>query len=808
MYEAEAQMLKDAEIILKTKKYRVSKNAENTINQIRSSEPSRRVQSGRGSISGRFPSRKMGVTIQFESHKNELAYIYELEHDARVLEYYDQPPSIPLRYKTVNGRNIGFNHTSDFFVLCDDWAGWVECKTEEQLLKLAVTQPNRFHLDEAGNWQCPPGEAYAAQFGLSYKVWSSKDINRVYQRNIEYLEDYFCCDIEHRTNDSIRKIVLTEIEKKLGISLIELYENLEGQATRDDILMLIAHKEIFVDLYENPLSEAESVRIFISTEAEQAYSNIYRVDLALTEKSIDAQIVKVETGKLINWDGKVWRIANLGATNITFIDDFGASSDIPIQILEELVRAGKITNVSTENIAESHPEVEKRLQSASIEDFKEANKRRLAVLANLEGTELPFEVSERTLYRWTSAYERARKTFGYGYLGLLPKPRIGNAADKLSPESRKLLQTFISNSYESPKQKKKRIVYGEYRLACEGKGIEPASYKTFRKEINKRPRVELILKRKGRRAAYQEQPFYLRLDRDTPRHGEHPFHIVHIDYTELDLELVDSYTGKKMGKAWLGLAISASTRRILAIYLSFDPPSRSSDMMLIREIVKRYGRMPQIIVVDGGSNFEAIYFETLLALFECTKKTRPPAEPRSGSVIERIFGTTNTQFIHNLQGNTQIMKLVRQVTKSVHPMNHAVWNLPKLWDYLCVYCYEIYEKIEHPALGQSPREAFALQMQLHGQRSHRLIPYDNNFKLMTLPTTIKGTAKVEFNRGIKINTFITGQRRLVILKSKGLESKSDWILLTSEKPLLWFGNAGWSVIQNITIFSKDVLNAL
>jgi putative transposase len=34
----------------------------------------------------------MGVTIQFESHRHELAAIFELEHDSSVIEYYDQPP--------------------------------------------------------------------------------------------------------------------------------------------------------------------------------------------------------------------------------------------------------------------------------------------------------------------------------------------------------------------------------------------------------------------------------------------------------------------------------------------------------------------------------------------------------------------------------------------------------------------------------------------------------------------------------------------------------------------------------------------
>ncbi|MCA1604225.1 MAG: hypothetical protein LC775_01785 [Acidobacteria bacterium] len=43
----------------------------------------------------------MGVTIQFESHKNELARIRELEYDPEVLEYYDQPPSIKLTRQSL-----------------------------------------------------------------------------------------------------------------------------------------------------------------------------------------------------------------------------------------------------------------------------------------------------------------------------------------------------------------------------------------------------------------------------------------------------------------------------------------------------------------------------------------------------------------------------------------------------------------------------------------------------------------------------------------------------------------------------------
>src|SRR6266496_5411713 len=84
----------------------LSEASRSAIDQIRSAPPSRRVGGGRQNVSGRYPSRKMGVTIQFESHRVELAGIYEMEHDGNVLEYYDQPPSICLSYEGHGGKRL------------------------------------------------------------------------------------------------------------------------------------------------------------------------------------------------------------------------------------------------------------------------------------------------------------------------------------------------------------------------------------------------------------------------------------------------------------------------------------------------------------------------------------------------------------------------------------------------------------------------------------------------------------------------------------------------------------------------------
>jgi hypothetical protein len=120
-------------------------------------------------------------------------------------------------------------------------------------------------------------------------------------------------------------------------------------------------------------------------------------------------------------------------------------------------------------------------------------------------------------------------------------------------------------------------------------------------------------------------------------------------------------------------------------------------------------------------------------------------------VCERLFQTANTQFIHNLKENTQITGLTRQVTQSVNPKGQAVWPFEELHRRLTEYAYGVYDTLHHPALGQSPREAYETGLARTGQRAHRLIAYNREFLVHTLPTTSKGTAKIAAGRGIKIH---------------------------------------------------------
>jgi putative transposase len=157
------------------------------------------------------------------------------------------------------------------------------------------------------------------------------------------------------------------------------------------------------------------------------------------------------------------------------------------------------------------------------------------------------------------------------------------------------------------------------------------------------------------------------------------------------------------------------------------------------------------MIVDGGKEFRSRYFEALLNTYGCHKKYRPWAKPRYGAVIERLFGTTNTKFVFNLQGNTQASKTARQMTKAVNPKNQALWPLPDLYSFLCEWAYEVYDQEKHPALGQSPREAWEQGLDQGGPREHRRIRYDDVFRALTLPGSPRETALVYRNHGIQFH---------------------------------------------------------
>lgn len=742
-------MLSDQQLHDWRRRLDLSEKAEQVIRQVRSSEPARRVQGRRGNVRGCFPSRKMGHTIQYESLTNELSAIYLMEyHEEDLIEYWDQPPSFTLRYKTKAGANHGHLHTPDFFVLRQDSAGWEEWKMEDELPALAEKMPARYMHSENEGWHCLPGQDYARQFGLYYHVRSSAEINWELQRNLRFLEDYLRADDPRSLiSEPARSSVKSLLAAHPGMTLSELCGG--ARATTDEIYLLLAANEIFVDLCATPLTEPERVYVYLDQDTAFACSRID--ELRAPSPADGLSSFEIHEGTELSWDGKHWRIINLGESKVSLLDDQEDCRELPHAAVDELIRRGSLRVITSTPQRSDREKASEVISQAGPDALREATRRYRMIEPYLNGfSSTDQTLSARTRQRWMRQYRVAQATHGMGYLGLLPGTR-GNTKPRLPEATRDLMNKFIEDSYETLKQKGKFVVYGQFLLECERQCIQATSYKTFASEINRRPKFEQTLKREGPRAAYSHEPFYYELNSTIPRHGDRPFEIVHIDHTELDVELICTEPRRNLGRPWATFLTDAFSRRLLAVLLLYDPPSYRTNMMILRECVRRHHRFPQTIVVDGGKDFHSLYFDALLASEECTKRIRPAGKSRFGSVIERLFGVSNQQFVHNLQGNTQIMKNVRQVTRSVAPATQAIWTLPLLYERLCEWAYEFYDTRLHGRLEQSPRAAFECGMRLAGARPHRMVHYDEAFRLLTLPSTRSGVAKVIPGNGVKIN---------------------------------------------------------
>lgn len=220
----------------------IKENTKTVIEQIRTSQPLRRVCGGGRNVSGNYSSIKMGRTIQFESHTVELRAI-ELfyEYDDDVIEYWDQAFQFTLKFASANGKNGTHRHIPDFLVIRQNLVCFEEWKPEKTLEKLVVKQPNRYCRGEDGQWHSPPAEEYAQKFGFYYHLRSDIEIDNIKYRNIQYLKGYL--NKNYIVSQEIADTVIAVVASNPGITFAQLRKQ-ANNATIDDINALIATQYI------------------------------------------------------------------------------------------------------------------------------------------------------------------------------------------------------------------------------------------------------------------------------------------------------------------------------------------------------------------------------------------------------------------------------------------------------------------------------------------------------------------------------------------------------------------------------------
>ncbi|WP_088894984.1 Mu transposase C-terminal domain-containing protein [Leptolyngbya ohadii] len=182
------------------------------------------------------------------------------------------------------------------------------------------------------------------------------------------------------------------------------------------------------------------------------------------------------------------------------------------------------------------------------------------------------------------------------------------------------------------------------------------------------------------------------------------------DHTRVDLMVVDQ-VGEVLGRPWLTTVIDTDSRCIMGIHLGMESPSAWVVCLALRHAIlpKQYGSsygleqdwgtygLPEYLYTDGGKDFNSKHIEQVTNELKIVlHQRRYPAE---GGIVERPFGTMNSELFATLPGYTggSVKRRPKQVEKS------ACLTLMELEKHLVRYIVERYNVGIDPRIGDVTR---------------------------------------------------------------------------------------------------------
>lgn len=687
-------------------------------------------------------SRKMGNRHIAAQSRTLLASAARWhEFDREVLEYYTEPHQVTIETRDEDGvvQNRA-QHTFRFLVLgrdvvhLEDWREESDLITMERKDAARAIKVGRFFRDEKGCWHDRDAEKVCNDLGMVYRLRTSRNIPQRFLENIRFLQEY----LDDRTAPMPQ-----EVRARLRSAVAERSVTFQALISEhgfgaDDLFVAIAQGAVYVDLFEDNLRDAEQLYL----HRDQGQREVF---VALRDSEQDQPLLPLpavgmlEPGTTMEYGEKNWQMV------------LAASGDRPEALFESrdghhLVLATDEAEklVLEQGTQEQRNALIERGRRRTLFDLssraKEEAVRKLTAVRQGSGN-----YSRSTMRRTRRIVNESRSTIE-ALIALAGRHSDkGSRTPRFPKLSEELAQQAIEQHYNKPATETSGAkAYDQYLVKCVAIRLPYMSYVTFLKrlEVHADP-----LLRSGKRVAYRDSDIPLTLDIREPVHGLMPHEVLYCDHTLLNLATAGPQR-QDWGKAWLSAGIDGHVPRVRAMYLSYAAPSSMSVLMLLRDYVRRHGRLPRMIVVDGGKEFRCAAFTKFCSIFGIEVRYRGPGRPRGGAPIERMFGVTEQEFLSGLEGNTTQLKEARLTTKSVQPNLFRIWTFPRLYRALEHYLFAVRPTVIHPAIGLTPADFEAFRLEQTGHRKHVSVAFDENLLLLSCPAPPQMMHKVYPHRGI------------------------------------------------------------
>ena len=681
------------------------------IREARDAGPAREIQRRTDTVRTRYQSRKMDRPVLAESRTVELPAIVLYENDKSVFEYWPQPFKIDLLVEGLKNGRTRTQHVPDALLITETGFRVEEWREEQRLLEAAQKNPKRFYKDDAGRWHHVPAEEYLSALNIEYRLRSADELPRILVANLNFLADFARADappVPEEVATAIRTVVH---EKRIVPHLVLVHEH---GFKADQIFQLVFAGEIYANLHTQRLDRVEELLLFRSETIYQAHALTATAEIGLAPPCELA----LRPGSRFIFDGRSLEVVLAGTTSIVARAEDKSTCTLPLALVEQLFRESAIE--VPESARKRTVEYDVSTIVANEKDLGVAM-RRLEAIRNPEGSGIP----ERTLRRYRQAIKGV--TSVQDQLKLLAPRRSGNTGRRLPQAVLDVALEVVDERHNQANRQPVSATYVQFKARCEERGLVPMSESGFYVWIKDHVDIKA---REGRRAAYQQAPIPLWYDHEQPVHGVRPHAVVYIDHTTVN-QLCRGMEIENLGKPYLTIAFDGAVGKARAMYLSYDAPSANTVLMILRDYVRRNGRLPETIVLDNGAEFHSAALKRFCDLFRVHIRWRRRSKPRDSTLVERMLGVTETEVIAAQDGNTRCLKNPRMVSAEVHPENFIRWTLPALHGSIEYFLFDVHPDRKHPRFGVSPNDRERRLLVELGSRDHVIVRYDETFRLLT-----------------------------------------------------------------------------
>ena len=266
-------------------------------------------------------------------------------------------------------------------------------------------------------------------------------------------------------------------------------------------------------------------------------------------------------------------------------------------------------------------------------------------------------VTVRQVQRMMQAWERD------GIVGLERKGRSDRGLHRLNEDwTEYILQTYRAGNRGGRRMSRAQVAVRVGARALEIGDPHPPSrisvYRILASEIEQQQQ-----RQRSRSIGWSGETLILKTREGIEVEVKESNQVWQCDHTRVDLFVVDQ-VGEVLGRPWLTTIVDTYSRCIIGIHLGMEAPSAVVVCLALRHAIlpKQYSSayeltqlwgtygVPQYLYTDGGKEFNSKHLEQVaseLKIVLCQR--RYPAE---GGIVERPFGTLNSELFANLPGYT------------------------------------------------------------------------------------------------------------------------------------------------------------